>query len=169
MPFIISLLDVKQGVIMTENDTTKAQEATPTTPEADRTFTQDDVNRIVGERLSRERERAESEIEAARNGYEADFQQRMAEKEKKFQRKEFVLAAKDTLTKSGYPADLIDMLNVENMDALNACIEKLDAVAKTKAAAPTTLVRVDSGMAHGAPISSGGEHERILAAMKIRE
>ena len=70
-----------------------------------KTFSQDDVNRIVGERLAKEKAKGEAAL---------------AEREQQ-------LTAKEKLTENGLPVELVDALNVSSPEAL----EKALSIVKT--------------------------------------
>ena len=86
-------------------------ENTNNTPMEDKTFTQEDVNRIVSERLSKEK----SKIDAT-----------LAEREQELAHKEFVLSAKEQLTQKGLPVGLLDALNTSTPEAFNSGLEIIE-------------------------------------------
>lgn len=77
-----------------------------------KTFSQDDVNRIVGERLAKEKAKGEAAL---------------AEKEQQLAQRELLLTAKEKLTENGLPVELVDALNVSSPEAL----EKALSIVKT--------------------------------------
>lgn len=87
-----------------------------------KTFSQDDVNRIVQERLSKERAKTES-------GF--------AEREKELARREFALDARKELSDRGYPEDLLDALNATDANSLKKSLDILDSYMKEHGAAKT--------------------------------
>lgn len=100
------------------NPTTEQQPTTPT-PEAsgdqgEKLFTQDDVNRIVSERLARERQKAEPAPEDTR---EADLKAREA----RMDCREFVASG-------GYPAELLELFDTTDPEKFKAAVEKLDGI-----------------------------------------
>lgn len=100
-----------------ENSTaTNEQQANTQTPAgtegAGRTFTQEEVNRIVSERLQRERDKAGPSPADQR---EADLRAR----ESKMDCREFV-------TEKGYPAGLLDILDTSDFERFRTSVEKLD-------------------------------------------
>lgn len=76
-----------------------------------KTFTQDDVNRIVQERLAKERGKGTEELD-----------RRSAELDKR----EFNLKARETLSSKGYSADLLDALNCESEETFNKSLETIE-------------------------------------------
>lgn len=77
-----------------------------------KTFSQDDVNRIVGERLAKEKAKGETAL---------------AEREQQLAQRELLLTAKEKLTENGLPVELVDALNVSSPEAL----EKALSIVKT--------------------------------------
>lgn len=84
-----------------------------------KTFTQDDVNRIVQDRLSKERAKTES-------GY--------IEKEKELARREFLLDARKELSDRGYPDSIMEALNAADKDTFKKSLDILDAYMKERGA-----------------------------------
>ena len=90
---------------------------TDTTGEAgNRTFSQDDVNRIVGERLAKEKAKTDAAI---------------ADREQELVKREALLNARDALTARGLPVELADCLQLstpedlkKNLDFIQNYIEK---------------------------------------------
>jgi len=121
---------------------TEQQPTTPT-PEAsgdqgEKLFTQADLDRIIGERLSRERQKAEPSPVEAR---EAELKAR----ETRMDCREFISA-------EGYPADLLDILDTSDTEEFKEAVRKLDAIvglpSKHRKSAPRFLT---GGGGHGAP------------------
>lgn len=78
----------------------------------EKTFSQEDVNRIVGERLAKERAKGEAAL---------------AEREQQLAQRELLLTAKEKLTENGLPVELVDALNASSPEAL----EKALSIVKT--------------------------------------
>lgn len=93
----------------TENTTTAAAEGTTPATE-DKTFSQDDVNRIVSERLAKEKSKADAAI---------------AQREQDLAHREFLLTAKETLTSKGFPTELLDALNTSSPEAFEKSLDIL--------------------------------------------
>ncbi len=75
-----------------------------------KTFTQDDVNRIVGERLSKDRSRNE-----------ADFVKR----ENDLKQRELAMTAREMLAEKGLPKDLADILRYSDEETLKTAIDRI--------------------------------------------
>lgn len=109
-------------------------ETTPT-PEAsggqyEKLFTQADLDRIIGERLARERAKAEPSPEDAR---EADLKAREAR-----------MTCREYLSDKKYPAELLDILPTGDAEAFKASVGKLAALLRSPSPAGSN-VRVDLG------------------------
>lgn len=83
----------------------------------ERTFTQEDVNRIVGERLAKEKARGDAAS--------AEREQQLAEREKQLANREALIELKDQLHDMGLPAELLPVLNVQDKAALTTALEAL--------------------------------------------
>ncbi len=77
------------------------------TPQGERTFSQDDVNRIVCERLAKERAKSESLL---------------AEREKALEKREFILNATQQLRDTGLPETLLHSLNTNTPQDFDAAV-----------------------------------------------
>ena len=116
---------------MTDTTTQNTDIQQPQQPNADpaetgenkgKLFTQDEVNRIVSERLNRERERAaQAAAQAAEPAPDDDTARRRAElteAENRIKCKEFLLDNK-------HPAALLDLYDTKDFEAFKSHIEKL--------------------------------------------
>lgn len=79
----------------------------------ERTFTQDEVNKIIKERLQRERSKAG-----------AEQQQHEAEKTAELTAKENRLTCKEFLLNSGYPQKLLDILDTSDPETFKSKAEE---------------------------------------------
>ena len=117
---------------MTDTTTQNTDIQQPQQPNADpaatgenkgKLFTQDEVNRIVSERLNREREKAaQAAAQAAEPAPDDDTARRRAElteAENRIRCKEFLLDNKQ------YPAALLDLYDTKDFEAFKANAEKL--------------------------------------------
>lgn len=95
----------------TNMNTVEEQQAT-TQPEGngEKTFTQEDVNRIVGERLAKEK---------AKN--DVDFVKR----EQDLQQRELAMSAKELLADKGLPKDLADILKYSDEESLKSAVDRI--------------------------------------------
>ena len=115
-------------------------------------FTQADLERIVGERLAREKAKTQKQIDDAKqeaerlklveaNEYKSLYEQsqaRVAEIEASAQAERLNAKKQSLLLEAGYPADkladLLDFVTGDDEEAVKASVEKLARVAPPKAA-----------------------------------
>lgn len=102
---------------MSEQITNTGEAGNPT-PQEGKTFSQEDVNRIVSERLAREKSKPDADL---------------AQREQDLQRREFLLSAKETLTARGLSHDLLDALNTSTPETFNKSLDILEASIKKMA------------------------------------
>lgn len=92
-------------------DTTKTeQQPMQQTDQAGKTFTQEEVNRIVSDRLARDRERRAAELD---------------EREKAVKARELAVIAVEKLTAAGLPKEMADVLKYDDEKTLDEAIEKI--------------------------------------------
>ena len=92
---------------MSTENTNMEQNANATPAEitgGQKTFSQEDVNRIVQERLAKDRAKASEDI---------------SKKEKELADREFRLNSRQKLIDRGYPESILDALNCSSEDAFN--------------------------------------------------
>ena len=80
-----------------------------------KTFTQEDVNRIVQERLAKEK---------SKNNGDADF----AKREQELAQRELHMSAKEMLSEKGLPVQLFDALNCKDEETLKKSISTIETV-----------------------------------------
>lgn len=78
----------------------------------EKTFTQEQVNQIISDRLARDRAKGEAAL---------------AEREQQLAQRELLLTAREKLNENGLPVELVDALNVSSPEAL----EKALSIVKT--------------------------------------
>lgn len=139
---------------MSENTNQNGQQQPTTpTPEAsggqggERTFTQEEVNRIVADRLARERAKAEPSP--------AD------EREQALKAREAKLDCREYLDAQGYPAALLDVLDSSDTGKFKAAVEKL-----VKAFPAITGKTTFEGWKPGEGAKFSGGPDPIAAAFK---
>lgn len=103
---------------MDQNNTNNQQMNNPqmnNNPAAgEKTFSQDDVNRIVSSRLAQEKAKSEATL---------------AEREKQIEKREKLLSAKEKIKDMNLPAELLDVLDVSDEAALDKALNALkDAI-----------------------------------------
>lgn len=113
------------------------------------TFTQEQVNKIVSDRLAREKVKSEAAL---------------AEREQQLAQRELLLTAKEKLTESGLPVELLDALNVFSPEAMDKAITTLKGVIdKIKAEAPKPFT------IHGAKPAEAGRRPEVGADSQLRK
>ena len=93
------------------------QNADPATSQetGEKTFTQEDVNRIVQVRLAKEK---------SKNSGDADF----AKREQELAQRELHMSAKEMLSEKGLPVQLFDALNCKDEETLKKSISTIETV-----------------------------------------
>ena len=121
-----------------------------TQPEAngggERMFTQDEVNRIVGERLERERAKAQPTAEEIRT-------RELNERESK-------LSCREYLAEKGYRAELLDILKTDDAEHFKQTVDKLIALCPDLNASAAPVPRVVSATRGGST-----SHEDLIASV----
>lgn len=122
----------------------------------EKTFTQEDVNRIVQERLAKEK---------AKSSGDADF----AKREQELARRELHMTAKEMLSEKGLPVQLYDALNCTDEESLKKSIETIERVFNDYKAnikpAFRGMTPADAGLK---PSADETEDAALRRAMRIR-
>lgn len=99
----------------------KSVEQQPTTQPADngdqgggKMFTQDEVNKIVSERLARDREKRATQQDDT--------------KEQALKARESKLDCREYLNEKKYPAELLDILDTSDVEQFKAAVDKIQAI-----------------------------------------
>ena len=130
-------------------DENKPTNTNPESGAGAKTFSQDDVNRIVGERLAAEKRKGEAAL---------------AEREQQLAQRELLLTAKEKLAESGLPVELLDALNVSSPEAMEKAITTLKGVIdKIKAEAPKPFT------IHGAKPAGAGRSPQMGGNSQLRK
>ena len=140
------------------------QTSTEGTQQSGKTFTQDDVNRIVQERLAKEKSKASSN---------EDFEKKTAELEKRtteLEARENRLNAVTALRDAGYPDELADVIRCSNADELKKSMEVIDKIIKerTPEGWSKKLEEKRSRIVFSAPIHTLPNDNGIRSAMGLR-
>lgn len=148
----VALPDVVIDTIMQEH--TRAMEAATANPGANggnggKTFTQEEVNRIVSERLTREREKLTQ-------------QPQEDEREKALKAREARLDCRDYLDSKKYPAALLDVLDSSDAERFRTAADALVKAFPSVAQAGTIPPPYAAGTGSGAVLGS----DPIAAAFK---
>lgn len=123
--------------------------------EQGKTFSQEDVNRIVGERLAKEKAKNES-----------DWQQR----EQDLQRRELQMTAKEYLSEKNMPVELLDALNYTDEETLQKSVEIIEKFVeeKKKEVPPTKFIGIEpvQGLEFSRSTLSGNDYG-LRQAMRL--
>lgn len=128
---------------------------TPTESKGEnRTFTQDDVNRIVQERLAKDRMKSSED---------------MSKKEQELAAREFRLNSRQKLIDRGYPESILDALNCSSEEAFNNALEALDNLLRERGATEEDNKARQNAARFTAPAynSSQSGPDPIREAMKL--
>ena len=87
----------------------------------EKTFTQEQVNAIIGERLAKEKSKADAAL---------------AEKEQQLAQRELTLTAKERLNEMDLPIELLDALNISSQEALEKSLTTIKNVFEKHKAKP---------------------------------
>ena len=79
----------------------------------EKTFTQEQVNQIISDRLARDRAKGEAAL---------------AEREQQLAQRELLLTAREKLTENGLPVELVVALNVSSPEALEKALSTVKTV-----------------------------------------
>lgn len=119
----------------------------------EKTFTQDQVNQIVSDRLARDRAKGEAAL---------------AEREQQIAKRELLLTAKEKINEMGLPAELVDALNVSSPEALEKALNIVSTVLnKLKTEAKPFEI---SGAKPADSVSAtpkGNAHSELRKAMRL--
>lgn len=126
----------------------------------ERTFTQEDVNRIVGERLAKEKARGDAAS--------AEREQQLAEREKQLANREALIELKDKLKEMGLPAELLPVLNVQDNGALDKALEALKTYCDERSKDNAEYkVWEPLALRKGEPINNVSPDQKLREAMRL--
>lgn len=140
------------------------QTSTEGTQQSGKTFTQDDVNRIVQERLAKEKSKASSNEDFEKKT--AELEKRTTELEARENRLNVVTALRD----AGYPDELADVIRCSNADELKKSMEVIDKIIKerTPEGWSKELEEKRSRIVFSAPIHTLPNDNGFRSAMGLR-
>lgn len=95
----------------------------------EKTFTQDDVNRIVSDRLAKDREKASKEL---------------GEREQELAKREFRLNSRQKLIDRGYPEDILDALNCNSEKEFDKALDIIDNLVKERTPSEQEKAEMDA-------------------------
>lgn len=124
----------------------------------EKTFTQEDVNRIVQERLAKEK---------AKSSGDADF----AKREQELVQRELHMSAKEMLSEKGLPVQLFDALNCTDEETMKKSISTIETVFNEYKANATKQIKFKGfqpGSGNKTPDAGDAEDLEIRKAMGLR-
>ena len=141
---------MEQNIMNTQNPNAETAEASAENT-GEKMFTQEDVNRIVSERLNRAKRDSSPQIE---------------EKEKLLAQREARLSCREYLSEQGKPSVLLDILDTSDFDKFKANVElmaeKLPSAFASNAKPTGRKVNIGASIV-GTPAGHGYECERFFA------
>lgn len=120
-----------------------------------KTFTQDDVNRIVQDRLAKDRAKTSEEL---------------SKREQELNDREFRFNSRQKLLDKGYPESLMDALNCSSAEAFDKALGIIDSLIKERVPSAEQAELEKNRARFTAPMNTsfGGPHEDpIRKAMKL--
>ena len=138
------------NVNVDQNGTATPAEATG----GERTFTQDDVNRIVQDRLAKDRTKTSEEI---------------SKREQELAAREFRLNSRQKLIDRGYPESIMEALNCSSEEAFDKALDAIDSLLKERGATPEHMEARRKAATFTAPMGRNSQSgsDRIREAMKL--
>lgn len=146
---------------MEDNNNNNNQNAYPAANRetGEKTFTQEDVNRIVGERLAKEK---------AKNSGDAD----LAKREQELAQRELHMSAKELLSEKGLPVQLFDALNCTDKETMEKSIATIETIFNEYKADATSNIKFKGfqpGISGKKPsVNDAVEDAEIRKAMGLR-
>ncbi len=144
---------------MTDNNTQNAtQQQNNTQPEgngtAGKTFTQEEVNSIVRERLARERAKGTTNPDTTQSeGVDAEKAALAAERQQLLKDRQ-AFECERYCKENGFDPNLVELLGVDDPEAFKAKAEKLQSIFVSNANQRTgNSVRISTGASHGGPMN----------------
>lgn len=143
---------------MEENSTNRNADPAAGQGTGEKTFTQDDVNRIVSERLAKEK---------AKSSGEADF----AKREQELAQRELRMSAKELLSEKSLPVQLLDALNCTDEETMEKSVATIETVFNEYKADASRIIKLKGfqpGVSAGIPDIGDMEDTEIRKAMGLR-
>ena len=139
-----------ENTSMNQNENVTPAEVTG----GERTFTQDDVNRIVQDRLAKDRTKTSEEI---------------SKREQELAAREFRLNSRQKLIDRGYPESIMEALNCSSEEAFDKALDAIDSLLKERGATPEHMEARRKAARFTAPMGRNSQSgtDRIREAMKL--
>ena len=125
-----------------------------TTQSQEKIFTKEEVNRIVQERLARDRKAREAEQDSV------GMEKSITDREKALEERELKLMAREKLMDEGLPIDLADILSYSDEKTLEEVIDKIKKINGIRYSGASWGERISGG-------TSRSRHDSIREAMGL--
>lgn len=130
LQFLAPLMGVKQErrikTMEQQNNIQNNPTEGDTQPTGEKTFTQDDVNRIISKRLAEEKSKGEAEF---------------SKREQELEQKELNFKAREVFSEKKLPEELINILKFSDEKTLNDAVQIVEKVFKMKEESPKPVLR----------------------------
>ena len=117
------------------------------------------MNAIIGERLSKEKEKNAAAL--------AEREQQFAERERQLANKEAIFALKDQLHDMGLPAELLPVLNVQDKPALDKALQALKGFIDEKSKKKEEKVYIPHKLPENIDTDFDNEDAQLRKAMRL--
>lgn len=151
---------------MSEETKNPEQQPTNSTPEGnggqgnEKLFTQEEVNRIVSERLARERDKATTEKAKA---------DPMEQREKDLAAREAALSCREYISEKGYPVSLLEVFDTGDSNRFRGQVDKLLELFPTiNPAVAAKMPIATRGCTPASPGRPSGAVDRIAEAFRLK-
>lgn len=140
----------------TENSNVNVPEATPAENKGEqKTFTQEQMNAIISDRLARDRQKQNEE---------------MSKREQELAQRELRLNNRQKLLDRGYPENIMDALNCSSEEAFNKALDLIDGLIKERTPSKEQTELEKNRARFTSPMNnhaSAGREDPIRKAMNI--
>lgn len=158
---------------MTDNNTQNApQQQNTTQPEgngtAGKTFTQEEVNSIVRERLARERAKGTTSPDTTQSEGVDEEKAALAAERQQLLKDRQTFECERYCKENGFDSQLVELLGVDEPEAFKAKAEKLQNIFVSCANQRTgNSVRISTGASHGNPMNPAHDGTEFFKPSKI--
>lgn len=137
-------MNMEQNGTVTQTDATGGQ----------RTFSQEDVNRIVQDRLAKDRAKASEEV---------------SKREQELAEREFRLNSRQKLIDRGYPESIMEALNCSSEEAFDKALDAIDSLLKERGSTLEDVKARQNAARFTVPMgrSSQSDTDPIREAMRL--
>lgn len=121
-----------------------------------KTFSQEEVNSIIRDRLAKEKDKTQKQVEAI---------------EKEYQQKELTLKAKELLSSKGLSQDILEALKFEDEETLNKSVSIVESIINSIQSETPKFIGVTPGRSNYRPVAGEAptSDQQIREAFKIKK